>query len=913
MPQKAAENETANDGKTKNGGPQAYVKLSGRNYGSQVGINYGSIEQYILDGRVVKLVINGNPFDNVPFTRDDNFIGRELIREEIEGSLQPTDTSSHPRVALVGLPGVGKTQIVVEYVARLRRDSPDTWVFWVDAKNEETFLESYHALAKRAEIPGWDDAKMDDIPGLVFEWLKNDLVSPWLLILDGNDDANMLFTERVTGAGKRGKSLVNYIPDTSNGSILITSRDVKAGKGLGASVSIHVPPLDKDDAVELLRKKVPKEMIGDADIGGLVKKLEYLPLAITHAATYISETPCTVPEYLAVLEDETEFASVLATEVNGKRKTDVPWSVMSSWTLSFKRLQERSPRAVELLQMICFLDRHNIPKMLLQQGAGKVNFLNDMVGPLLRFSFLSRSKSQEEDDVYEMPSLVHLFSSIWTRESKEAKHAAGEALKAVSAHYPPADDSDEDLCRQLSSHTRAVLKATGTATNSSAAPAAPAVQLNTVFDDDTAKARAALLHNASSYEMDVGNVKLAEKWADEAWQIRKARLGEDDTKTLESMYNSARAYFEVGNSKEAVRRGEEVVRRFRGKMKGGTSEEVLIAQNTLVTFYLDVGKWAEAETLSKSVVEASTQLGPSAQTDTWDRKMTRVEVWRSIGKHELAQQLVESIIDEKRAQIRKDREEDGLPAASEEEEEETSLCENTYDLADTLLTLALICRDRGMFGQAREYAEKVVKAKIQTYGETHPNPLRCQISLALIYQEQGELAEAKSLGQQVTAQLSTTLGQDHPETLTSWSDLVWVYEKLGMLEVAEKDAKIIERLSADVLGEDHRQTLLTRGNLASIYRCRGKLAEAAELGKQVLRMRETTLGRDHPDVLIGVTNLALTYQKQGRYEDVRKLFRHGAGLDEEEAGLFARYGRELLGSLTLALVISYTYWRHASK
>lgn len=93
----------------------------------------------------------------------------------------------------------------------------------MDAKNEETFLESYHALAKRAEIPGWDDAKMDDIPGLVFEWLKNDLVSPWLLILDGNDDANMLFTERVTGAGKRGKSgsspLIPY-----EGSVLIRPR-----------------------------------------------------------------------------------------------------------------------------------------------------------------------------------------------------------------------------------------------------------------------------------------------------------------------------------------------------------------------------------------------------------------------------------------------------------------------------------------------------------------------------------------------------------------------------------------------------------------------------------------------------------------------------------------------------------------
>ena len=54
MSQKGLKNQTANDGKTKDGGPQVYVKLSGRNYGSQIGINNGSIEQYILDGRVGK-------------------------------------------------------------------------------------------------------------------------------------------------------------------------------------------------------------------------------------------------------------------------------------------------------------------------------------------------------------------------------------------------------------------------------------------------------------------------------------------------------------------------------------------------------------------------------------------------------------------------------------------------------------------------------------------------------------------------------------------------------------------------------------------------------------------------------------------------------------------------------------------
>ena len=79
-------------------------------------------------------------------------------------------------------------------------------MLWVDARSEESFIESYRKIAREAKIPGWEDAKTSTLPDLVFEWLKNPQVSPWLLILDNNDDANLLFTPRLTETGKPGKS-----------------------------------------------------------------------------------------------------------------------------------------------------------------------------------------------------------------------------------------------------------------------------------------------------------------------------------------------------------------------------------------------------------------------------------------------------------------------------------------------------------------------------------------------------------------------------------------------------------------------------------------------------------------------------------------------------------------------------------
>ena len=681
----------------------------------------------------------------------------------------------------------------------------------------------------------------------------------------------------------------------------------------------------------LFRKKVTWESVEDADLDKLLKKLEYLPLAITHAAAYMLQNSSTVRAYLSLLEKESEFVNLLAEEVNEERSSAISWSVMSSWTVSFEFLLSREPQSVELLQMICFLDRHNIPGTLLQRGDDETAFASKMLGPLLRFCFLSRVKSQTTGDVYEMHSLVHLFSSIWAKKRGASKYAA-MALRAVADHFPPADDPDEDICQQLSPHARAVLDATATAT------------AYETREPDDKKTRAELLHNAASYEIDLGNFKLAEAWVDEAWQIRKEQLGEDNTKTLESMHNSAMACYEAGKSNEAVRRQEEVVERL-GKAAEKTGSMLLVAKNALVSYYLDVGKWVEAESLAKEVVEASEGLGVEEQEDTWDRKMTLAQVWRSTGKHELAQSLVETTIEEKRAQIREDQAEqdqssmteEGVAEKEEKEEdcEESSLVQNSYDLADSLLTLAVICCDRGMYDKAREHMAQVIQAKTKAHGSAHPSTLRCQIEMARIYQEQGALHEAEKLGKQVTAQLVETLGKDHPDTLASWSNLALVYEKLGRLEDAESDNKIVEELSAGVLGEDNRLTLLTRGNLASTYRDRGKLSEAADLGEQVLSLRRSVLGRNHPDVLIGITNLALTYQKQGRHEDVRRLFREGGevgvgvGVEVEveasarnlagganagtDSGVFAHLRRRVLGYLGLLVSILYSFWRRRGR
>ena len=93
------------------------------------------------------------PCSTVPFRRDPDFVDRvDLLSRVDERCLQPAG-----RAALVGLGGVGKSQLAIEYTHRTRERSPDTWVFWVHASNAARFEQGYRDIADVIKIAGRED------------------------------------------------------------------------------------------------------------------------------------------------------------------------------------------------------------------------------------------------------------------------------------------------------------------------------------------------------------------------------------------------------------------------------------------------------------------------------------------------------------------------------------------------------------------------------------------------------------------------------------------------------------------------------------------------------------------------------------------------------------------------------------
>jgi hypothetical protein len=123
-----------------------------------------------------------------------------------------------------------KSQIAIEYAYRVRDESPTTWVFWVHASKQARFEEGYQRIAEATRLDGWDNPKADALR-LVCNWLCDESNGPWVMIIDNADDSSVFFSPLTRSQAyqtdildQAAESFLDFVPQSPNGSILITSR-----------------------------------------------------------------------------------------------------------------------------------------------------------------------------------------------------------------------------------------------------------------------------------------------------------------------------------------------------------------------------------------------------------------------------------------------------------------------------------------------------------------------------------------------------------------------------------------------------------------------------------------------------------------------------------------------------------------
>ncbi|CAG8394251.1 unnamed protein product [Penicillium salamii] len=217
------------------------ISFGGTNSGLQAGINNGTINAHVYPP-AERPETPPAPLSTVPFPRDPDFVSRDTLLDQIHEKI----SGAGSRIALVGI-GV-------------RCQSPKTWVFWIHASNAARFEQSFRDIADQAKIFGRNDPTVN-IYQLVESWLRDGRRENWLLILDNVDDDGFLRQTSATGqqilkvgqTNASTKPLLEYLPRSPNGSIMITSRSQKVAlRIVDHRDVIKVEPMEKLVAIELL-------------------------------------------------------------------------------------------------------------------------------------------------------------------------------------------------------------------------------------------------------------------------------------------------------------------------------------------------------------------------------------------------------------------------------------------------------------------------------------------------------------------------------------------------------------------------------------------------------------------------------------------------------------------------------------
>lgn len=380
-----------------------------------------------------------------PFAPDPKFTGREKVITDLDAGFQ-----TYRRMALVGWAGVGKSQIAIEYAHRVRKSRPSTRIYWVRGARRDTFINSYQSLARQLKLLGQDQPNENEehVAQLLFEMLHDPSNGDWLMILDSADDETMFFTTSQSQRQNQGrkstpKPLLQYLPSVPHGSILITSRNRAAASQVvnEDDCILLVDRFNDDDALALLRKKLPRDDSPRYDAIQLVSLLYHLPLAITQAATYISRLAgrMTISKYRDILISDPikclEFEANDIRRDGGQSEQDFSNSVLKTWQITFDYISEHAEDAARLLCLMSLLHIQGIPVDYLFRDEDSTAYqFEETIGPLVEFNLISADIG---GITYSMHQLIRLSIVYWMKRNdilQEAKSAVLALLEDKTSY-----------------------------------------------------------------------------------------------------------------------------------------------------------------------------------------------------------------------------------------------------------------------------------------------------------------------------------------------------------------------------------------------------------------------------------------------------------------------------------------------
>jgi tetratricopeptide (TPR) repeat protein len=617
-------------------------------------------------------------------------------------------------IALLGMGGCGKSQLALEYCQQSEKEKSYSIILWVDATSPITVEQGLTTLARELPKPGFDVKDVEEnvryALGRLSTWQGQ-----WLLVFDNFDDLHSFDS----------KGIKEYFPRSSNGSILVTSRD-RAAKDLG--YYIDVSTMSDEEALELLlqRSETTKSDGNLLNARQIIKRLRCHALAIDQAGAYIRERALDLDLFL---EHYNKRREVVLNETPGlwgyKRKLktspeiETKLTVFTTWELSFDLItgdQNIRDDKKHLLTLLAFFGGNEISDRFFKpyssrnsswmtscttSGAWDEYKFQDIVKELRNLSLVQSLRIQGSGALLSVHPLVQDWVKL--RINPESRRNYTIEATLVLSDFIRSQVSHEmafDIRQLTFSHLEAILQNDQEYLR----------QQDRVPDTTALDATFQFV----VFLKDLGRYKVAEELYGHIFEGREGLLGKEHPDTLTGM-------------------------------------------NCLAFLLENQGKYGEAEPLYRQTLALREKLLGKEHPDTLISMINLASLLGSQGKHGEAEPLYRQTLALREKILGKEH-------------------PNTFI---SMINLALLCQKQGKYDEAEPLYRQTLALREKILGKEHPNTLTDMNNLAFLLESQGKYGEAEPLYRQTIALREKVLGKAHPQTLRSINNLASLLKARG--------------------------------------------------------------------------------------------------------------------------------------